>query len=176
MYFLDAFSKRIVLGDTSTHGGRVSSARSETSYGPYQYARSGDSVYCPKCGGYYRIEQGPLDHYGRELPYAVEGQRTSCGATLVSRDSLGLVMRDDDTIASVFSDFRATNICEYINKYKSRVTPYGPGGVFSNSGGSSVKWTQNTCIDRKYNEVTDSSEFENIQYTNKCRLCKKDVD
>ncbi|MDR2574632.1 MAG: PAAR domain-containing protein, partial [Desulfovibrio sp.] len=137
MFLLDAFSKRIVLGDTTTHGGRVSSASSENSYGPYQYARSGDSVYCPKCGDYYHIERGPLDHYGREFPYAVEGQRTSCGATLVSRDSLGLVMREDDTIASVFSDFRAIDICEYINKYTTGVKPYGPGGVFSYSGGTS---------------------------------------
>jgi hypothetical protein len=68
----------------------------------------------------------------------MEGQRTSCGATLVSRDSLGLIMREDGTIRSVFSDFRAIEICEYINKYKSGVKPSGPGGVFSYSGGTSA--------------------------------------
>jgi uncharacterized Zn-binding protein involved in type VI secretion len=164
MYFLDAFSKRIVLGDTTTHGGRVSSAMSEISYGPYQYARSGDSVYCPKCGGYYRIERGPLDHYGRELPYAVEGQRTSCGATLVSRDSLGLVMRDDDTVASIFSDFRAINICEYINKYKSKVTPYGPGGVFSYSGGTSSPTLRNRSEDQEPEEPKKQKKTKTSLY------------
>ena len=39
--------KRIVLGDTTTHGGRVISASSEESYGPYRYARVDDYVFCP---------------------------------------------------------------------------------------------------------------------------------
>jgi uncharacterized Zn-binding protein involved in type VI secretion len=137
MFFTSGrFSKRIVLGDTTTHGGRVISASGEPSYGPERFARSGDTVYCPMCGGFRKIEPGPEDQYGR-LPYAVEGQRTSCGAELVSRDNLGLVMREDGTIESFSSDFSILDICKKINRYKSGVTPHGSGGVSSYSGGAS---------------------------------------
>ncbi|MDR2604931.1 MAG: PAAR domain-containing protein [Desulfovibrio sp.] len=163
---LNSFAKRIVLGDTTTHGGRVTNASSPDSYGPYRYARSGDSVYCPKCGGYYSIEQNPLDQYGLELPYSVEGQRTSCGATLVSRDSLGLIMQEDGTIRSVFSDFRAIEICEYINKYKSGVKPYDHGDVFSYSGGTSSPVLRNRSENQEPEEPKKQKRTENawIQY------------
>lgn len=118
-------------------GGRVISASSEIKYSIDRYARSGDSVFCPQCGGVYKIEEGILDQSGHPLPYAVEGQRTSCGATLVSRQSLGLIQREDGRIDSVFSDFLIRDICEKINRFKSGVMPNGPGGVFSYSGGAS---------------------------------------
>ena len=131
-------NRAIVIGDTTTHGGRVASASSEFHGGYERYARSGDRVECPMCGGSYQIERGSPDSFGREPEFAVEGQRTSCGARLVSRGSLGLVRREDGSIDSIFTDFRAKEICGYINKYNSRVDTSGPGGVFSNSGGCAL--------------------------------------
>lgn len=135
--FMYNSNKPIVLGDTTTHGGMVITASSEMQYILERCARSGDSVFCPQCGGIYKIEEDVLNQSGHPLSYAVEGQSTSCGATLVSRQSLGLIRREDGKIDSVFSDFSIRNICEKINRFTSGVMRNGPGGVFGQSGGSS---------------------------------------
>ena len=128
--FMHNFNKPIILGDTTTHGGIVITASSEMQYSLERCARSGDSVFCPQCGGIYKIEEDVLNQSDNRSSYAIEGQRTSCGATLVSRQRLGLIRREDGRIDSVFSDPSIHDICEKINQFKSDVIPNSLRGVF----------------------------------------------
>jgi uncharacterized Zn-binding protein involved in type VI secretion len=74
----------ILLGDKTSHGGTVVSAQSMMTIDGIPVATIGDKVTCPKCKGTHEIVQGGgnIRLMGREL--AREGDKTSCGATLVS--------------------------------------------------------------------------------------------
>jgi uncharacterized Zn-binding protein involved in type VI secretion len=74
----------ILLGDKTSHGGTVVSAQSMKTIDGIAVATVGDKVECPKCKGTFEIMQGAEDAriMGRQL--AREGDKTSCGATLVS--------------------------------------------------------------------------------------------
>lgn len=79
----------IVEGDTTSHGGKVFGCASISIINGKRIARLGDMVSCPKCGGAYPIvtSKNPgMDMNGR--PPAFEGDKTACGATLVSSQSL----------------------------------------------------------------------------------------
>lgn len=85
--------KVITTFDTTTHGGRI--LESFSSY--YQFrgqmlVSTFAKIECPKCGGTHSIEQDvfspfPSVYYQR-AEIALEGMRTRCGATLVSRSSI----------------------------------------------------------------------------------------
>lgn len=80
------FGKLVIrLGDPTTHGGQVISASSNFDVFGKQVARIGDKVTCPQKGhGVCVIVEGDptwtID--GRNV--ALEGHKTSCGATLIS--------------------------------------------------------------------------------------------
>ena len=80
--------KYIVLGDTTSHGGKVTSARGagRMTYNGKPVACVGDIVYCPKCKGTHRIIEGAVKppKWLDGVLVAVEGCRTSCGALLIS--------------------------------------------------------------------------------------------
>ena len=80
--------KYIVLGDTTSHGGKVTSARGagRMTYNGKPVACVGDIVYCPKCKGTHRIIEGAVKppKWLDGVLVAVEGCRTSCGAVLIS--------------------------------------------------------------------------------------------
>jgi uncharacterized Zn-binding protein involved in type VI secretion len=83
----------IRLGDPTSHGGAVVSAASTTSFFGKQVACLGDAVSCPQQGhtSCTIIEGDPSWSIGGR-PVALDGHKTSCGATLIS--TLGQVMRD----------------------------------------------------------------------------------
>lgn len=166
--------RKIVKGDTTTHGGRVVFTSSSWGGCHGEYARVGDLVECPRCGGVYRIESGPKDQYGNDLPYAIEGQRTECGATLVSRFGLGLFENEDGALYCASADFRAQDICEMINRYGSQVTPFGPGGRSSRSGGSAGMTTA-TYVPIN-NEIVQKDEEENVKTKTKFYVDLKNED
>lgn len=80
------FGKRVIrLGDPTTHGGVVVSATSHLNMFGKHVARIGDKVTCPLPGhGVCTIVEGDptwtID--GRNV--ALEGHKTSCGASLIS--------------------------------------------------------------------------------------------
>ena len=78
--------KRVIrLGDPTTHGGTVVSASSTTIINGIHVARLGDSVTCPIPGhGTVVIVEGDGNWRTDELPIALEGHKTSCGAALIS--------------------------------------------------------------------------------------------
>ena len=79
----------IVEGDTTSHGGHVFGCASISMINGKRIARLGDMVSCPKCGGAYPIvtSKNPgMSMNGR--PPTFEGDKTACGATLISSQSL----------------------------------------------------------------------------------------
>jgi uncharacterized Zn-binding protein involved in type VI secretion len=80
--------KFIVLGDTTSHGGKVTSARgaNRMTFNGKPVACVGDIVYCPKCKGTHRIIEGAIKPpmWLDDVLIAVEGCLTSCGAVLIS--------------------------------------------------------------------------------------------
>jgi uncharacterized Zn-binding protein involved in type VI secretion len=78
--------KRVIrLGDPTTHGGKVVSATANSSANGVQIARLGDKVVCPLKGhGVTTIVEGDPDWLIDGIPVALEGHKTSCGASLIS--------------------------------------------------------------------------------------------
>src|ERR1700743_2822840 len=75
----------IVEGDSTSHGGKVLGCASVSTVDDKRVARLGDMATCPKCGGVYPIvtSKNPgMNMNGR--PPAFEGDKTACGATLIS--------------------------------------------------------------------------------------------
>ena len=72
----------IVVGDATTHGGKVISGAADHTVQDRPVARLGDEVDCPLHGVNRIVEGEPgFDIGGR--PVALEGHRTACGAVLI---------------------------------------------------------------------------------------------
>ncbi|NTV09536.1 MAG: PAAR domain-containing protein [Zoogloea sp.] len=78
--------KRVIrLGDPTTHGGQVVSAAGNVSVCGRNVARLGDQVTCPRSGhGVATIIEGDPGWLIDGIPVALEGHKTSCGASLIS--------------------------------------------------------------------------------------------
>ncbi|HEI8573381.1 PAAR domain-containing protein [Morganella morganii] len=78
----------ICLGDTTDHGGVVISALDNYTVNGHRVATEGDSVSCPKCKGVFQIASGSslMTFQGKKI--ALEGMKTTCGATLIASQSL----------------------------------------------------------------------------------------
>jgi uncharacterized Zn-binding protein involved in type VI secretion len=79
----------IVLGDATSHGGRVISASSTRTINGKGIARKGDTVSCPlkypnkKPHGVNAIIEGDDSYLIDGIPVALEGHKTECGCTLI---------------------------------------------------------------------------------------------
>lgn len=78
----------IVLGDTTSHGGRVITADYSTDINGKYLARVGDMTICPRCKGTFRIATGAPDMTSLGQAPARHGDRTDCGAMLIAGQSL----------------------------------------------------------------------------------------
>ena len=78
--------KRVIrLGDPTSHGGTVVSASSSVIINGKPVARVGDSVTCPIPGhGVVTIVEGDSAWLDDGRPIALEGHKTSCGASLIT--------------------------------------------------------------------------------------------
>lgn len=85
----------IRLGDPTSHGGKVVGASSNLDMFGLPVARMGDPCTCPTKGhSGCTIAEGDPDWTIDGIPVALEGHKTSCGATLIS--TLGQVERRYD--------------------------------------------------------------------------------
>ena len=71
-------------GDPTSHGGRVIGGSLVDLFDGKPVAFVGHKVSCPKCKGIYEIIEGAptMTFYGKGV--ALEGMKTSCGATLIA--------------------------------------------------------------------------------------------
>ncbi|WP_106852794.1 PAAR domain-containing protein [Caballeronia novacaledonica] len=79
---------QIVVGDVTSHGGRVISGSPSSTWGRGEIpvARKGDKVTCPKCEPHlFEITEGCENSSDFGAPVALEGHMTSCGATLIAQ-------------------------------------------------------------------------------------------
>ncbi|MFD0739561.1 PAAR domain-containing protein [Lysobacter koreensis] len=74
----------IVLGDKTDHGGVVVSVGAQTDIAGKLVARVGDQATCPKCKGVFPIAAGDPTILIDGQPVARHGDKTACGATLIS--------------------------------------------------------------------------------------------
>lgn len=79
-----AQKKLIRKGDRTTHEGTVIEGLAGTDVYGKEIACLGHMVRCPKCGGTYPIMEGVGDVQMFDKHIAVEGMKTSCGATLIA--------------------------------------------------------------------------------------------
>ncbi len=78
-------SKRfIVIGDRTSHGGTVIGGSAFSLTGDRKMARNGDHVYCPKCKRTTVIISNNPTLIIDGAAVALDGDKTSCGATLIS--------------------------------------------------------------------------------------------
>lgn len=80
----------ITMGDRTDHGGTVISADFTTSIHGKYLARVGDWVICPRrgCRGTFAIVSGGNDMIAMGQAVARHGDKTACGATLISSQVL----------------------------------------------------------------------------------------
>lgn len=74
----------IVLGNSTSHGGKVISASTQSDTGGKPIARVGDMVACPQCRGLFPIAQGDASLIIDGSPAAYDGCKTACGAALIA--------------------------------------------------------------------------------------------
>ncbi|MBB3256008.1 putative Zn-binding protein involved in type VI secretion [Paraburkholderia bannensis] len=79
---------QIVVGDTTSHGGRVISGSPSSTWSAANIpiARKGDQVTCPLCAPHlFEIAEGleGCEDFGQLM--AIEGHKTTCGAILIAR-------------------------------------------------------------------------------------------
>ncbi|MDH0092495.1 PAAR domain-containing protein [Achromobacter mucicolens] len=81
-------SQRSVIrkGDKTSHGGVVVTGDESVVIFGQPMARVGDRVTCPQCGDNQTIVEG-VQNVGSDRLTALEGMRTSCGATLIASQS-----------------------------------------------------------------------------------------
>lgn len=78
----------IVLGDKTSHGGRVVTATSKITVAGKPAARVGDLVSCPKKGhGVNAIVQGSSVLFCSGMAIAVNGSLCKCGCVLIAGQS-----------------------------------------------------------------------------------------
>jgi uncharacterized Zn-binding protein involved in type VI secretion len=74
----------IVLGDATSHGGRVITADYTTIMNGKPLACVGHLTVCPKCKGTFPISSGADDMVSMGAAPARHGDKTACGATLIA--------------------------------------------------------------------------------------------
>ncbi|MFC0337336.1 Zn-binding Pro-Ala-Ala-Arg (PAAR) domain-containing protein, incolved in TypeVI secretion [Kushneria avicenniae] len=75
----------VVLGDATSHGGKVITAQSNYLVNGKPVACVGDKVTCPKSGhSTNAIVEGHPTMTVNGKPVAMHGHKTACGATLIS--------------------------------------------------------------------------------------------
>lgn len=86
-----AFKAIIRLGDRTSHGGTVVEAHQQLVVHGKPVAGVGHKVECPKCSGTPVIaDSSPRATY-MDVHVAVDGMKTSCGATLIASQQTVLV-------------------------------------------------------------------------------------
>ncbi|KVR24676.1 hypothetical protein WK15_19565 [Burkholderia ubonensis] len=83
---------QIVVGDVTSHGGRVISGSPSSTWGRDEIpiARKGDKVTCPICEPHvFEIAEGCDDSVDLGAPVALEGHKTTCGAVLLAQRGEG---------------------------------------------------------------------------------------
>lgn len=74
----------ICVGDTTTHGGTVLEGFANFEVYGRLASGKGHKVRCPRCKGIFTIIEGAENRTVGDVPLALEGMLTSCGATLVA--------------------------------------------------------------------------------------------
>lgn len=74
----------ILKGDKTSHGGIVQEGFPTLTYKNTPVAGIGHLVSCPKCKGIYPIVEGTELFTWCGVQTAVDGMKTSCGATLIA--------------------------------------------------------------------------------------------
>ncbi|VWX33024.1 conserved hypothetical protein [Limnobacter sp. 130] len=78
---------QVVVGDATSHGGKVISGSPTTTWGPGKIpiARVGDMVTCPKCKPHlFPIVEGSGLFTDNYMAVATHGDKVACGATLIA--------------------------------------------------------------------------------------------
>ena len=81
----------IRLGDTTDHGGSVIESITHTNLNGKPMAGKGHMVMCPLCMGLFPIAEGSRTYSVNGSPVALDGMKTTCGATLIASGSCGSV-------------------------------------------------------------------------------------
>jgi uncharacterized Zn-binding protein involved in type VI secretion len=74
----------IRLGDATSHGGKVVQVASPMKVDGIRIARVGDMTTCPQCKGTFPIVEGEPTYLDDNIPVALDGHKTACGAALIT--------------------------------------------------------------------------------------------
>lgn len=160
----------IVLGDRTSHGGKVMECASRRFIDGIPVARVGDLVWCPRCKRATRIITSRFPQITENgLASAFDMDMTDCGALLYSRhnDHAGFGADDDDSEAAAKADAAA----------KSKVKANGSAKTASvqehfvlndgdtGSGFSGLQYTLHVADGRAIKGETDALGRTNVVWT-----------
>jgi uncharacterized Zn-binding protein involved in type VI secretion len=91
----------ICVGDTTTHGGTVLEGFANFEVYGRLASGKGHKVRCPRCKGIFVIIEGAENRTVGDVPLALEGMLTSCGAALVASQRAATAETGDIAAASV---------------------------------------------------------------------------
>lgn len=74
----------IRLGDTTSHGGKVTSGASDYKVLGKSVALEGDMTICPQCKGTFPIQTSRSERHHNGKAVAYDGDKAACGAALIS--------------------------------------------------------------------------------------------
>ncbi|NWD83030.1 PAAR domain-containing protein [Pseudomonas reactans] len=86
-------SSIVRFSHTNSHGGVVTDNILHTSLNGKPMAGKGHMVMCPLCKGPFPIAEGSSTYSVNGIPVALDGMKTTCGATLIASGSRGSVHR-----------------------------------------------------------------------------------
>lgn len=91
----------IVIGDSTSHGGRVITGDYTSLINGKALACVGHLTVCPKCKGTFQITTGADDTVWMAAPPARHGDKTACGATLISGQQATTTWSNESSMGSV---------------------------------------------------------------------------
>ncbi|MEN5167427.1 polymorphic toxin type 44 domain-containing protein [Achromobacter kerstersii] len=94
----------IRIGDRTSHDGTVLQGVDYYTIDGRVASGLGHMVSCPKCEGTFPITQGVASFTVDGIPLAVEGMQTSCGATLISSQSIAVLVPANSDWAATWRD------------------------------------------------------------------------
>ncbi|SDH49048.1 MULTISPECIES: PAAR domain-containing protein [unclassified Duganella] len=78
-------SKGVIrLGDSTSHGGKVLTACTDLISHGKPVALNGNNTLCPQCKGMFPIQTMGRERIHKGESVAYDGDKTTCGATLIS--------------------------------------------------------------------------------------------
>jgi uncharacterized Zn-binding protein involved in type VI secretion len=135
----------IRVGDKTDHGGEVVEGFSFFQIDGKPAAGIGHAVTCPKCSGKHYIVGGVDSFSIGGIAVAIDGMKTSCGATLIASQSTHTLEHTSGPVGDATGKFAADSLPQHIasDEYLEQLFVFKHGDTDEPVQGMAYKLTSN---------------------------------